>query len=34
VLIDRGWTDQDLRKLLGGNALRVLRAAERVAQSR
>ena len=34
VLIDRGWTDEDLRKLLGGNALRVLRAAERVAQSR
>jgi len=31
VLVDRGWSDADLRKLLGENLLRVLRAAERVA---
>ncbi len=30
-LIRRGWSDQDLRKLAGGNLLRVLRAAEAVA---
>ncbi|MGH3095413.1 MAG: dipeptidase [Streptosporangiales bacterium] len=30
-LIDRGWSDEDLTKLAGRNALRVLRDAERVA---
>ncbi|MGH3992360.1 MAG: dipeptidase [Pseudonocardiaceae bacterium] len=30
-LIRRGWTDDDLRKLAGGNVLRVLRQAERTA---
>jgi membrane dipeptidase len=30
-LIDRGWTDDDLAKLAGGNILRVMRAAEAVA---
>ncbi|HYD89332.1 MAG TPA: dipeptidase [Vitreimonas sp.] len=30
-LIRRGWSDSDLAKLAGGNLLRVLRAAERVA---
>lgn len=34
VLADRGWSDSDLRKLLGENVLRVLRAAERVAAAR
>ncbi len=34
VLVDRGWTDPDLRKLLGDNLLRVLRSAERVAAAR
>jgi len=28
TLADRGWSDQDLAKLAGGNVLRVLRAAE------
>jgi membrane dipeptidase len=31
-LIDRGWTDDDLAKLSGGNILRVMRAAEAVAR--
>lgn len=31
-LIRRGWSDADLRKLAGGNVLRALREAERVAQ--
>jgi membrane dipeptidase len=30
-LVRRGWTDAELRKLAGGNVLRVLRAAEQVA---
>jgi membrane dipeptidase len=30
-LIDRGWTDDDLAKLAGGNVLRVMRAAEAIA---
>jgi membrane dipeptidase len=30
-LLRRGWTDQDVQKVAGLNALRVLRAAERVA---
>ncbi len=34
VLVDRGWSDTDLRKLLGDNLLRVLRSAERVAAAR
>jgi membrane dipeptidase len=29
----RGWSDADLRKLLGENALRVLAEAERLAQA-
>jgi membrane dipeptidase len=32
-LIRRGWSDQDLSKLAGGNVLRVLRAAESVSAS-
>jgi membrane dipeptidase len=32
-LIRRGWSDQDLAKLAGGNVLRVLRAAESVSAS-
>ena len=32
-LIRRGWSDRDLAKLAGGNILRVLRQAERVAES-
>jgi membrane dipeptidase len=32
-LIRRGWSDQDLAKLAGGNVLRVLRQAEAVANS-
>jgi membrane dipeptidase len=32
-LIRRGWSDQDLAKLAGGNVLRVLRQAEAVAKS-
>ncbi len=32
-LIRRGWSDSDLAKLAGGNVLRVLRQAEKVAQS-
>jgi membrane dipeptidase len=31
VLLDRGYSADDIRKILGGNALRVLRDAERVA---
>jgi membrane dipeptidase len=31
-LIDRGYSDDDIRKILGGNVLRALREAERVAQ--
>ena len=31
-LIRRGWSDGDLRKLAGGNILRVMRQAESVAQ--
>ncbi|CAH1780218.1 unnamed protein product [Owenia fusiformis] len=31
-LIDRGWTDEDLIKLAGGNLLRVFRAAEEVSK--
>jgi len=31
-LIDRGWSEPDLRALLGGNVIRVLRAAEDVAR--
>jgi membrane dipeptidase len=31
-LIDRGWSDDDLAKLSGGNILRVMRAAEAVAR--
>ena len=30
-LLDRGWTDDDVRRLANGNVLRVLREAERVA---
>ena len=30
-LVRRGWSDQDLGKLAGGNLLRVLRQAEKVA---
>ena len=33
-LIRRGWTDSDLAKLAGGNLLRVLRAAEKIAAAR
>lgn len=32
-LLRRGWSERDLRKLLGGNALRVLRRAEEVART-
>lgn len=32
-LIRRGWSDEDIRKLAGGNALRVLEQAEKVAAS-
>ena len=32
-LIRRGWSDQDLAKLAGGNVLRALRQAEAVAAS-
>ncbi len=31
-LVRRGWSDADLRKLAGGNVLRVLRAAEATAR--
>ena len=31
-LLDRGWSERDIRKVLGENALRVLREAERVAR--
>jgi membrane dipeptidase len=34
ALLDRGWSDEDCAKLAGRNALRVLRAAERVAAGR
>jgi membrane dipeptidase len=30
-LLDRGWSERDVRKVLGLNILRVLREAERVA---
>jgi len=30
-LIERGWTDEDLKKLAGGNLLRALQGAETVA---
>jgi membrane dipeptidase len=30
ALADRGWSDQDMAKLAGGNILRVLRAADEV----
>ncbi|MDJ0867951.1 MAG: dipeptidase, partial [Myxococcota bacterium] len=33
ALVERGWSDEDVRKLLGGNALRVLEEAERVARA-
>jgi membrane dipeptidase len=33
-LLKRGYTEEDLYKVLGGNALRVLEAAERFAQGR
>ena len=32
-LIRRGWSDQNLAKLAGGNLLRVMRAAEKVSAS-
>jgi membrane dipeptidase len=32
-LLRRGWSDGDLSKLIGGNLLRVMRAAERIAQT-
>ena len=32
-LIRRGWSDQDMAKLAGGNVLRALRQAEAVAAS-
>ena len=32
-LMRRGWSDQDIAKLAGGNVLRVMEAAERVAAS-
>jgi membrane dipeptidase len=32
-LLDRGWTEDDCARLVGGNVLRVLRAAEAVARS-
>jgi membrane dipeptidase len=32
-LIRRGWSDQDLAQLAGGNVLRVMRQAEAVAKS-
>jgi membrane dipeptidase len=32
ALIDRGYSDDDIRKILGGNMLRVLRANEEVAK--
>jgi membrane dipeptidase len=32
-LLRRGWNDQDLAKLAGGNVLRVMRQAEAVAKS-
>ena len=31
-LIKRGWTDADLKKLAGGNVLRVMRQAETVSE--
>ena len=31
-LLDRGWSESDIRKVLGGNILRALREAERVAR--
>jgi membrane dipeptidase len=31
ALLDRGYSDEDIRKILGGNAMRVLRAADEVA---
>jgi len=33
-LLRRGWSEQDVKKVAGLNALRVLRAAERVATGR
>ncbi len=30
-LLDRGWTEEDCGKLVGGNVLRVLREAQRIA---
>jgi membrane dipeptidase len=32
-LLNRGYSDADIRKVLGGNILRVLREAEKVARS-
>jgi membrane dipeptidase len=34
VLLDRGYQPDDIRKILGGNMLRVMRDAERAAGSR
>jgi membrane dipeptidase len=31
-LLRRGWTEADVRKVLGGNALRALRDAEELAE--
>lgn len=31
-LLDRGWSEKDVRKVLGGNILRVLREAEHAAR--
>ncbi len=34
ALLDRGYSDQDIRKILGGNLLRVMRDVERVSRER